>query len=120
MAGLCEGGNEPSGSLKAICNVKTTDQGNPRGEMYTRSTAISRASQKSTAESRSAGRCLALDGVPPGPVEGLAGRPHAVAGSPDRLPADNSHAGGKLPIGHNTTVFTLFKGGGPAKGGGKG
>ncbi|KAJ4445880.1 hypothetical protein ANN_12565 [Periplaneta americana] len=23
MAGLCEGGNEPSGSLKAICNVAT-------------------------------------------------------------------------------------------------
>ncbi|KAJ4436727.1 hypothetical protein ANN_16859 [Periplaneta americana] len=26
MAGLCEGGNEPSGSLKAICNKKNSHQ----------------------------------------------------------------------------------------------
>ncbi|KAJ4429089.1 hypothetical protein ANN_26090 [Periplaneta americana] len=27
MAGLCEGGNEPSGSLKAICNVDLYETG---------------------------------------------------------------------------------------------
>jgi hypothetical protein len=47
-----------------------------------------------------------LVGVPEGLVAGLTGRPHAVAGSLDRLPADNSLAGGKTsiqPIGHKTT-----------------
>jgi len=48
----------------------------------------------------------ASEGVPEGLVAGLTGRPHAVAGSLDRLPADNLHAGGKIsiqPIGHKTT-----------------
>jgi hypothetical protein len=43
---------------------------------------------------------------PEGLEAGLTGRPHAVAGSLDRLPADNLLAGGKTsiqPIGHKTT-----------------
>ncbi|KAJ4427546.1 hypothetical protein ANN_25194 [Periplaneta americana] len=34
MAGLCEGGNEPSGSLKAICYlVSESNEGDNAGEM---------------------------------------------------------------------------------------
>ncbi|KAJ4426557.1 hypothetical protein ANN_27371 [Periplaneta americana] len=33
MAGLCEGGNEPSGSLKAICNVMHVQSAVPQLEV---------------------------------------------------------------------------------------
>lgn len=53
-----------------------------------------------------------LDGVPAGLVAGLTGRPHAVAGSLDRLPADNLLLGGKTsiqPTGHKTTKTRRIK-----------